>query len=211
MPTDLPPIPDFADIEAKAPHTSDQRTQVLALIGNLVYTWSNNESVFIYLLMVLLESDFDAAAITFVSLNTTRARLDLIRRLTKAKVKDPETVRKVERLIERFNECTRVRNEFNHCIYQMDGRGRITHTSTLRISETADEVGFATARPLDAARMRQIAATIRRLTKLNRDLWTFLPVLEDRVRQSEARRSGNGSPSGSSEERRTPEGRGATP
>src|SRR5688572_2121070 len=100
MPTNLPPIPDFAGIEAEAPHTSVQRTHILALIGNLFYTWSNNESVFIYLLMVLLESDFDAAAITFVSLNTTRARLDLIRRLAKAKVRDPETVRKVERLID---------------------------------------------------------------------------------------------------------------
>jgi hypothetical protein len=187
MPTILPPAPDFAGIEAKAPLTSDQRTHVLALIGNLIYAWSNNESVFIYLLMVLLESDFDAAAITFVSLNTTRARLDLIRRLAKAKVKDHDTIHKVERLIDRFNECTRVRNEFNHCIYQVDERGQITHTNTLRISETADVVGFASVRPLDASRIRQISTTIRKLTKLNRELWAFLPELEDKVSRSKHR------------------------
>ena len=187
MPTILPPTPDFAGIEAKAPLTSDQRTYILALIGNLIYAWSNNESVFIYLLMVLLESDFDAAAITFVSLNTTRARLDLIRRLAKAKVKDQETIRKIERLMDRFNECTRVRNEFNHCVYQMDGNGRITHTSMLRISETGSGIRYAVSRPIDEARIRQVSTTIRKLTKLNRELWAFLPELEKKAGSSRAR------------------------
>jgi hypothetical protein len=187
MPDALPPAPDFAGIEAKAPLTSDQRTHILALIGNLTYAWSNNESVFIYLLMVLLESDFDAAAITFVSLNTTRARLDLIRRLAKAKLKDPETIRRIERLIERFNECTRVRNELNHCIYEMDDRGRITHTNLLRISETGSDVTYAASRPMDEARIRQLTLTVRKMTKLNRELWAFLPELERKVRSSKLR------------------------
>jgi hypothetical protein len=185
----LPPTPDFASIEAKAPLASDQRTYILALIGNLIYAWSNNESMFIYLLMVLLETDFDAAAITFVSLNTTRARLDLIRRLAKAKVKDRETVRMIERLMDRFNECTRVRNEFNHCVYHVDERGQITHTNMLRISETASVIEYATSRPLDESRIKQISATIKKLTKLNRDLWTFLPELEKKVRLSKTRAS----------------------
>lgn len=189
MPAVLPSAPDFASIEAKAPLTSDQRTYILALIGNLIYTWSNNESMFIYLLMVLLESDFDAAAITFVSLNTTRARLDLIRRLAKAKVEDPGTVRKVERLIDRFNECTRVRNEFNHSVYQMDDLGRITHTNMLKISESASGVRYVVSRPVDEARIRQMSATIRKLTKLNRDLWAFLPEIEGKTRSSKSRSS----------------------
>ena len=187
MPNALPPTPDFASIEAKAPLTSDQRTYILALIGNLTYAWSNNESVFIYLLMVLLESDFDAAAITFVSLNTTRARLDLIRRLAKAKVKDAETIKRTERLIDRFNECTRVRNELNHSVYEVDDRGRITHTSLLKISETGSDVTYAASRPIDEARIRQMSLTVKKLTKLNRDLWAFLPELQEKVRVRKVR------------------------
>jgi hypothetical protein len=179
----LPRAPDFPAMEVHAPETADQRTNVLAHIGNLVFTWSNNESMFLYLLQILMRCDFDTAAITFVSLNTTRARLDLVRRLAKSKVKEPEMVRRVERLIERFSECTKLRNEFNHCIYQLDDKGQITHTGVLRIVETKEAVQYASVRKLDADRLREINLTVRRLTKLNRDLWAILPDLEQTMRQ----------------------------
>lgn len=60
----------------------------LTLIGNLVHCWSNNESLFIYILMLLMETDEATAAIVFATLNTTRARIDLIERLAKIKVGD---------------------------------------------------------------------------------------------------------------------------
>lgn len=193
----LPRTPNFPAMDAHAPQTAEQRTVILAHVGNLVFTWSNNESMFIYLLQILMRSDFNSAAITFVSLNTTRARLDLIRRLSKSKIKDREVIRKVERLIERFNECTRVRNEFNHCIYQLDDAGRITHTGVLRITETRDAVQYATVRKLDSERLKEINLTVRKLTRLNRDLWAFLPELEAAIAQAAkakpaAPRSGNG-------------------
>ncbi|MBU6378686.1 MAG: hypothetical protein KJS95_09165 [Gammaproteobacteria bacterium] len=174
----LPQMPDFAAIDASAAASAEQRKEVLALIGNLVFTWSNNESMFIYVLMLLMRADFSTAAITFVSLNTTRARLDLIRRLAKTKCSDSAVVKKLERLIERFNDCTKVRNDFNHCIYQLDGAGRITHTSVLRIVEDKKGVRFADMRPVDAKRLGEVAATIKKLTALNRTLWSFLAELE---------------------------------
>lgn len=184
MTTRLPPAPDFATIDAAAPQSADQRTRILALIGNLVFTWSNNESMFIYLLMALLETDFKSATITFVSLNTTRARLDLIRRLTKAKLVDRETIKKVERLIERFNDCTKVRNEFIHCIYQIDEKGQITHTNVLKVTETKNEIQFAVTREFDERRMRELSNTVRKLRTINRDLWSFLPLFERQIKAS---------------------------
>ncbi|MGI9385072.1 MAG: hypothetical protein ACR2PO_18120 [Methyloligellaceae bacterium] len=181
MNTRLPPTPDFESMEAAAGQTVDQRTNILALIGNLSFSWSNNESMFIYVLQVLLETDFTSAAITFVTLNTTRARLDLIRRLAKYKVPDPAVVRKLERLIERFNRCTKLRNEFNHCIYQLDETGQITHTNVLRIHETKKEMTIATLKKMDAARLREITNTVRRLRTINRDIWAFLTELEAAV------------------------------
>ncbi len=181
MKTKLPPSPDFESIDASAYETAEDRTRILALIGNLVFTWSNNESMFIYFLMVLLRSDFSSAAITFVSLNTTRARLDLVRRLAKEKVKDPKLLRRVERLIERFNACTKVRNEFNHCIYQLNEAGQFTHTTILRVSEKKSSIEFAEVREFDQKRVAEMTRTVRKLTVLNRDLWAFLPELERHI------------------------------
>jgi len=53
----LPPKPDFAAIEAAAPKGGGRRMVTLTLIGNLVHCWSNNESLFIYILMLLMETD----------------------------------------------------------------------------------------------------------------------------------------------------------
>src|ERR1700726_2355013 len=84
----LPPRPDFEGLAAAAPTSADRRTLILSLIGNLIVSWSNNESLFIYVLMILLDTDQASAAIVFATLNTTRARLDLIQRLAKIKLKE---------------------------------------------------------------------------------------------------------------------------
>ncbi len=181
MTAELPQRPDFAALEASAAQSAAQRNQILALIGNLIFSWSNNESMFIYVLMLLLETDFNSAAIVFVTLNTTRARLDLIRRLAKAKLRDPETIRKIDRLIERFNRCTKVRNEFNHCIYEVNERGEITHANVLRIVESKREMKIVTVKEFDRERVKEISNTIKRLTNINRDIWAFLPELELKV------------------------------
>lgn len=52
----LPPKPNFDVLAAAAPASADRRTSVLALIGNLICSWSNNESLFIYVLMILLRT-----------------------------------------------------------------------------------------------------------------------------------------------------------
>lgn len=181
MNTKIPPSPDFDKIEAEAISTAEQRKFVLALIGNLIFSWSNNESMFIYLLMALMKTDLDSAVITFATLNTTRARLDLIRRLAKAKLDDPAMIKKIEKLMERFNKCTRVRNEFNHCIYKVNEKGEITHTTILRIRETKSDVKISTMREIDKRRINEITSTIERLKVINRDLWNILPELEKAV------------------------------
>ncbi len=178
MSSDLPEPPDFSALDARAAQSAEPRTRILALIGNLVFAWSNNESMFIYLMQILLRTDTAAASIVFVSLNTTRARLDLIRRLAKAKVRDPDMLKKIDKMIDRFNECTRVRNDFNHCIYQLDENGVITHTNVLRLRETKTSVEFAELRAFDDKRMREVSKTIKKLMLLNREIWAFLPVLE---------------------------------
>lgn len=178
MDRELPAQPDFGALYAAAPQTADRRTRILALIGNLVFGWSNNESVLVYVLMLLLETDKMSAAIVFATLNTTRARLDLIQRLARAKIADREMRDAVDRLLERFARCTRERNEFNHCMYAVNQRGEITHTQTLRVRETRSGIRMGETRPLDDARIAEMTAALDDLKALNRALWEILPRLE---------------------------------
>jgi hypothetical protein len=176
--TRLPPKPDFAAIEAAARDSADRRTLILSLIGTLVFSWSNNESMFIYVLMLLLRTDDVAAAIVFATLNTTRARLDLVQRLAKAKISDRNLARQLDAIIQRFNACTRVRNEFNHCQYSLNDHGEITHTHSMRITETKGRMQLGSVRALDDERIEEMKNTIAELKVLNRDLWDFLPRLQ---------------------------------
>lgn len=185
----LPPQPDFDALDAAALATADRRTALLALIGNHVFCWSNNESMLIYLLMLLLETDQTSAAIVFSTLNTTRARLDLIQRLGKAKVADRALLGTINRLVRRFGDLTRDRNELNHCIFMVDERGEITHTQSTRVHEANGRLQFGETRAVDAKRIKAMIETIRSLKALNRMIWTFLPELEAHMRQRAAARA----------------------
>lgn len=55
----LPPRPDFAAIEKAARDTAADRQNLMTLIGQLVFSWSNNESLLIYVLMLLLKTPED--------------------------------------------------------------------------------------------------------------------------------------------------------
>ena len=170
---------------------------VLALIGNLICSWSNNESLFIYILMILLRTEEAAAAVVFATLNTTRARLDLIQRLAKIRITDKALAKSLTALIERFSESTKVRNELNHCMFVFDRAGAITHTQSMRLMETRSSLRFGELKALDETRLQEMAQTTSEMTKINRDIWDLLPRLEahvcgDAPPQRRARRRGLG-------------------
>lgn len=174
----LPPQPDFDALEAAAHRSADRRTTILAMIGSLVYSWSNNESLFIYVLMSLLRTDQTSAAIVFATLNTTRARLDLIERLAQARLADRALRAELVDVIARFNTCTRARNEFNHCMYSLDDEGAITHTQSMKVIEVRGKLKWGSRRPMDDARLAELDRIILDLKTLNRDLWKLLPRLQ---------------------------------
>lgn len=182
----LPPRPDFEALAAAAPASADRRTFILALIGNLIVSWSNNESLFIYVLMILLDTDQTSAAIVFATLNTTRARLDLIQRLSKIKLKDEKLDKALSKLIDRFNRSTALRNEFNHCMYITDDAGQITHTQSMRIVESREHLQFGISKPLDNARLKNMIEAAREMTNINHDIWELLPKLHSHLQSKPA-------------------------
>lgn len=180
----LPRMPDFRALDSAAPGSADRRTLILALIGNLVFSWSNNESLFIYVLMLLLDTDQASAAIVFATLNTTRARLDLIQRLARMKLRNRAHEQELVKLIERFNDYTRTRNEFNHCMYTVGAHGEITNTHSIRIIESKSRLQMGEVKPMDEGRLRELTEATEELKRLNRDIWSFLAFVCTRPQSS---------------------------
>lgn len=188
----LPPRPDFDALEAAAHRSSERRLAFLALIGDLNFAWSNNESMFIYVLMLLLDTNEAAAAIVFSTLNTTRARLDLVQRLAKIGLRDKELRAELDGIVDAFSASTRLRNDLSHATFVIGESGEISHTQTMKLEESKGQLRFGTRRALDQERLDQIAAAIRGLYALNRRIWDFLPRLERSMRLDE---NGGGGPS----------------
>jgi hypothetical protein len=175
--TSPPPRPDFLALESAAARTAPQRQAFLAQIGDLNFAWSNNESMLIYVIMLLLKTDEIAAAIVFSTLNTTRSRVDLIQRLSKTQLKDTALRREIEQLLGQFIRSTRVRNEFNHATYVVSANGEITHTHSMKLEENRGRLRFGVRRPVDEKRKEQLETAIRELQLINRCLWDLLPRL----------------------------------
>jgi hypothetical protein len=182
--SDLPAPPDFDAIEVAARETVASRANLMALIGQLVFSSSNNESLLIYILMILLQTDEASAAIVFSTLNTTRARLDLVSRLAKIKVNDRETRSALDQLIKDFNDTNQVRNEFLHAMYTVDDHGAITHTQIMRLVMKSGKISFGQQHAIDQKRLDGIVKTCSDLRSLNRRIWELLPRLQEAVRKA---------------------------
>ena len=175
----LPPRPDFDVLEAAAARpSSSRRVAFMNLVGDLNLAWSNNESLFIYVLMWLLGSDEKAAAIVFATLNTTRARLDLVQRLAKIALADKAVRSELNEIVERFSAATRLRNDLSHATFVLDSQGEITHTQHMKVEESRGSLRFGVRRAVDDARLEEISRTIRELHALNRRIWDLMPALE---------------------------------
>lgn len=176
----LPIHPDFDALAAVAARgSSERRLAFMNLIGDLNLVWSNNESLFIYVLMLLLRTDEKAAAIVFSTLNTTRARLDLVQRLAKVAVADRRVRGELSEIVDRFSAATRLRNDLSHATFVLDGNGEITHTQHMKVEESRGNLRFGVRRAVDDARLEEIAQTIRDLYVLNRRIWDLMPRLEE--------------------------------
>lgn len=145
--------------------------QVLLLIGKLNYTWTNTESLLIHLIAGLAKVDKETAVIIFLTLNTTRARIDLVERLAK-RSRTPKGCRDdVLAVIERMNQQSKLRNKYNHCIYSFDPSGTQAHTQLMRIFDGRDGIKYGKIEEIDEAEIQRISTCIREIASINRRIW----------------------------------------
>lgn len=145
----------------------------LLLIGKLNYAWTNTESLLIHLIAGLSGMDKETATIVFLTLNTTRARIDLVERLSKMEKTTAER-NAVLALTGRIQKQSALRNRYNHCIYAFDTEGGNPRSILMRISDRKDKLMIGQTTPLDQAAVDDIEAAILELSAINQDIWRLI-------------------------------------
>lgn len=146
----------------------------LLLIGKLNYSWTNTESLLIHLIAGLSTMDKEAATIVFLTLNTTRARIDLVERFAKQDRINPAERSAVLSITARMQKQAVLRNRYNHCIYAFDAEGGSPRSILMRISDRKDRLMMGHAQPLDLAAARDVEGAIEELLRINRDVWRLI-------------------------------------
>lgn len=169
----IPPQSGTSRLQAKAapvPILQD----VLLLVGQLNYTWTNTESLLIYLIAGLARVDKETAAIIFLTLNTPRARIDLVERLAKMAKTPADCRAEILDVTRQLTLQAGLRNKFNHCIYSFDPESGRGMTQLMRIFDRKDEVKYGKVESLDETEMAKIRKSISSLVEINKAIWAIV-------------------------------------
>ena len=147
--------------------------ETLLLVGRMNYVWTNTESLFIYLIAQLMGTTKEAAIVVFLTLNTTRARLDLIQRLAKLHNTRPDDRSAVLGFADRLGKESGVRNKFNHCIYSFDEKGEAS-TQLMRVTDVGEDLRYGKVELLDRDELDRLNMAIDRIVSVNRDIWDYI-------------------------------------
>ncbi len=146
----------------------------LLLVGRLNYAWTDTESLLIHLIAGLAEVDKETATVIFLTLNTTRARIDLVERLSKLDRVSADERDPVLALTGRIQRQSALRNRYNHCIYAFDPENGNLHTILMRIADRKDTLKIGQSTPLNDAAAEDIETAISELTAINHGIWQVI-------------------------------------
>lgn len=152
--------------------------EIMLLIGKLNYTWTNTESLLIYLMAFLMRTSKNVSIVTFLTLNTSRARLDFIDRLLKLDSTSQETRERIAPLVAKMKSASRTRNKYNHCIYSFDESGNLEGTQLLRIADYGDTLKYGKIETFDQVEIERIGETIREIIEINRSIFAFIEEMK---------------------------------
>ena len=148
--------------------------EILLLVGRLNYTWTNTESLLLHLIAGLSGTTKDVAVVIFLTLNTTRARVDLVERLAKMPHQAKAERDAVLALTRAMMKLSGARNRYNHCIYAFDPDGGPPKSILMRIADRKDEIRMGQTIDLDAAALDTIRRSISELSRINQNIWAHI-------------------------------------
>lgn len=151
--------------------TDPHFSQLLMLVGRLNYTWTNTESVLIHLIAGLTGCDTEKALVIFLTLNTTRARVEMVERLAKLDGTDPKLQLRVLTATKDMMRQSALRNRYNHCIYSFDKDAGTARTILMRIADRKDRLKMGQTEAVDDRAIHDIEQAIAQLQAVNQTLW----------------------------------------
>ena len=164
----------MTEVTPGSPNRMPRFQEVLLLVGQLNYTWTNTESLLIYLIAGLARVDKETAIIIFLTLNTTRARIDLVERLAKmSKTSDPCRTA-VLMATEQLSRLAKLRNKYSHCIYSFDESGTRASTQLMRIFDSKNEIKYGKMEEIDDAETKRIVDSIEEIRAVNKNIWDIV-------------------------------------
>ena len=146
----------------------------LQLLGRLNYAWTNTESLLIHLIAGLARTDKETAVVVFLTLNTTRARVDLVERLSKLDRTDADERDQVLGVTRHVLRLSGLRNRYNHCIYSFDPESGNASTILMRIADRKKDIKIGQTNVLDTAALADVEAALDELAALNTRIWTLI-------------------------------------
>lgn len=158
-----------------APAKADQALDLVLLkVGRLNYTWTNTESLLIHVLAGLLGTDKEAATIVFLTLNTTRARIDLVERLAKRDGQKAALKADILAATAILTKEAALRNRYNHCIYAFEPETGGISTILMRIQDRKSDIRMGKSQKIDAQELDKLDEAIARLQALNHQVWHII-------------------------------------
>lgn len=148
--------------------------EILLRVGHLNYAWTNTESLLIHLIAGLCGIGKDTAVILFLTLNTARARLELVERLAKMDHRSTPERDGVLAIAQNMQKSASLRNRYNHCIYAFDPDEGQHRTILMRIADRRDHLRMGQVNVLDATAVSEIDAAIAELRRINRMIWAHV-------------------------------------
>lgn len=148
--------------------------RVLMRVGRLNYTWTNTESLLIHLIAGLAKVKKDVAVVMFLTLSTTRARVDLVQRLAKMETVPSDLRDNILELTGRLTKEAALRNKYNHCIYSFDPEEGQLQTIMMRIQDRRKDIRVGKTEPVTQGEASSIDQSIKRLRQLNGDIWDLV-------------------------------------
>jgi hypothetical protein len=154
--------------------TAENFDELLLLLGRMNYSWTNTETLLIHFIAGLADVDKETAIVIFLTLNTTRARFDLVDRLAKLKRVPNEMRDEILDLTASMKDILKYKNRFNHCLYSFDAEGRQAKTILMRVAETKRDIKFGKSQDLDAAEVERVREAIHKIEALNHAAWAII-------------------------------------
>lgn len=156
-------------------HTPDPLfDEALLLIGRLNYAWTNTESVLVHMIAGLTKTDKETATIIFLTLNTMRARVDLVERMAKLDHTPEKHRKRILAATRKMVGLSALRNRYNHSIYAFDPESGQARTILMRIADRKNEIKLGQSNVLDADALESIRTVIAELGVLNQEFWSLI-------------------------------------